>query len=582
MAPVYLVEMNKCHYRNVSILICSRPVCIPQSLEMSTHNLDACPLCHSTKYLYEDSKLICENGHESKNYYEEKEDVVFGIPKRKIKKRKRRKIARNRKRYRKMFIRAKNLPILSCQIVLEHQIKQIQEILNVKEEFETIVKEFWLDYVTLLDKVLKDTNLKDEGVEQEQPETPDDSESSDQDDTELPLGLSLIGFKSERREKSPSETYRTLNEKPYATKVLHLKAGSLLAILYLACVYLRIPVIIQDFMDWILKDKLMYFNIGGIFPEWLAKRTGISRLRSTTSRFFNSTIPDPYTIEIFCSNLALAFKVEFGTIFPPMNSIGILFRMVSKLYLPVPFYHMIVHIFDFSNVQISICDRDDLPTAKFMAVLIFTAKLIFGTNYSSGDPHRSGFFQEFIPSFAEMLQIWNDHGILNGPTLPWRRSEPRNFSIEELDEYLNFCKNSIISNSGWKEIWDVMMNALDSQETVFSQIATSLTTSRPSRPRVDNEYHNKNYNQIHNNKLYTSRSYMHYIANCTGGMHPEYKSLLLAGCRIIGWTRPEHLQRVISHFERDINQINKQEWDGKDVFDGKRSSEDTFTKSSVE
>lgn len=52
-------------------------------------------------------------------------------------------------------------------------------------------------------------------------------------------------------------------------------------------------------------------------------------------------------------------------------------------------------------------------------------------------------FENFLPSFKEMIKIW-EKNILNKINHPWKIKSALEFNKRSLDEYLNFCKENII------------------------------------------------------------------------------------------------------------------------------------------
>ncbi|KAF2747886.1 hypothetical protein M011DRAFT_42817 [Sporormia fimetaria CBS 119925] len=322
--------------------------------------------CRS-KYYEEgdDGYLYCQNGHRKGTLVIGDDENDFSGPARRTVTRKRKEEDFGKQQQYYKGREALTLYLQSLQLILRHQIHFLVHTKSLPEDLEPIIHDLWTLRILSLEPKIATSQ-----------EYSSDSQTHDVSDTETsdtgnPLRPRL-------REKKLSRTPGLMDA---------------LALCYLGCLTLRLPITPGDFYTWTSHEQMPYKRAIRLLPR---------NMRNKLPASYHASL-DPTTLLRFerfyttVTDVSFALQQTYGIPWPPLNHPPLLLRMLQELALPLEIYDATVRIarilgFDFA---ISFPDHQGrkerskrlslhhIPEAQLLSALIVSVKLFYPFSCSS-------------------------------------------------------------------------------------------------------------------------------------------------------------------------------------------------------
>ncbi|CAO3644287.1 unnamed protein product [Cunninghamella blakesleeana] len=314
---------------------------------MPTFKNHPCPICGTVKYKStSETHYVCKNGHQMAGYVRQEGDLdtFFGV---------RRVVRKSALTEVKQYIRGAELDdalnrlfqyglqVLSRSFIVD---------LGFPDEFEYILRELWLLYITNKDVQL--VNAHNTTVKQ--PKSNDqanmdddvndilyesDTDSDDSDDSDGNENGNEYDNNGDDKINDNSNSNNNKIDRDIDVdelKVLspwpRLRFKHLLVFCYLACLYLGWPVTVSDIHRWCATFRLPYLSILESMPADMVKLLKITRLLPMLS------LPSVGMLRSQTKKFGNAFKRQCGLVFPKVNTSLIIYRYCTQMILPVEMY----------------------------------------------------------------------------------------------------------------------------------------------------------------------------------------------------------------------------------------------------
>lgn len=346
-----------------------------------------CPTCHTTKFRKSsDSGLVCKYGHKVLGVQaEQAEDDFTG----------------NRGKKRKLVKKLRDEPIeatpaqqasqflLITQYALQVISRSMVQDLNFPPELEPTVRELWLLYVSDSKKEVSDAYMF-EAFEKEANDKIKGRRSS-HDEKTLEREEELLEMARNRDENitdSDDEDQKEGQQIPKRRNVRvkwpALRYHHTLSFIYLACIYLKYPILPNDLVRWCRTSDIPYLSMQERIPPSIL--IPMSMVLSNTMLH----VPSPGEIRKASHTFRQCFLHNCKFTFPELNVPLYIDRFCAQFFLPVEGYYYARHIFE-TYRQIHVLELQDLrslkdapATAYIMASVLITVKILYaiGDNLS--------------------------------------------------------------------------------------------------------------------------------------------------------------------------------------------------------
>ncbi|KAK8051050.1 Ubiquitin-like protein [Apiospora rasikravindrae] len=313
---------------------------------------ERCEECGSRHWYSEDALRYCRNGHRLEGYapHEAGEDeygTTGKVHRRKKEKRERAAVKLEGAAGRELY--------LEClQIILRKQIWWLIKERGLPAELEEIVRAFW---------ALRVRDLP----------TQDDEFQRDSS-----LGSSEAGVRDGELSDGPAETNRVWRPQP--GKGMNLPALiDTLALCYLGCFTLRLPISTASFCHWAQRGDLEFLAAINGLPKNVQDRLPAGYHRSLQIR---DHIP-PGKLQSAVREMAISFNVNYEVEFPPLNHIPLLLQLMRDLTLPVEVFLSVKCMAQILEADFCYPTRDkrrilstDDPEVLLLALVVVSTKLL--------------------------------------------------------------------------------------------------------------------------------------------------------------------------------------------------------------
>lgn len=253
------------------------------------------------------------------------------------------------------------------QCVLKSQIKSLIEDHGLPEVLETVVKRFYVEYITVLNDLDGDS-FKDKGKGHEvEEEDDDDEEERDQ------------GFTTQDTSFT-NDTSTEDGEFGFSKLPTHIDS---LALCYLGCRYLSLPIYINDFVQWTTTNRIPYMRASFNIPKVLRDKLSMGKVRS-----FEPKRP-PLKGDLCYSISKVATSLSLNHL--DLNMEPLLFKVIKELILPPQIYYATqrflllkkikLEIKPFRGTKSALSYIYDFPELKLISIVISLTKLYFITAY---------------------------------------------------------------------------------------------------------------------------------------------------------------------------------------------------------
>ncbi|KAK7981601.1 hypothetical protein PG996_009291 [Apiospora saccharicola] len=313
---------------------------------------ERCEECGSRHWYSEDALRYCRNGHRLEGYapHEAGEDeygTTGKVTRRKKEKRERAAVKLEGAAGRELY--------LEClQIILRKQIWWLIKDRGLPAELEEIVRAFWglrvRDFPAHDDEFQRDSSLG--------------ASDADVGDDELSDG--------------PVETNRVW--RPHSGKRLNLPALiDTLALCYLGCFTLRLPISTASFCHWVQRGDLEFLAAINGLPKNVQDRLPAGYHRSLQIRDHIA----PGKLQSAVREMAISFNVNYEIKLPPLNHIPLLLDLMRDLTLPVEIFLSVKCMAQILGADFSYPTRDkqrilsvDDPEVLLLALVAVSTKLL--------------------------------------------------------------------------------------------------------------------------------------------------------------------------------------------------------------
>ncbi|PSS02114.1 hypothetical protein BD289DRAFT_422602 [Coniella lustricola] len=397
-----------------------------------------CDQCRSRKWYAESGFRFCENGHRIEGFIEVDidEDDNFG---------QRGRVSRKQRELREKATRhlsgteARELYLECLQLVLRHQIWWLVNDRRLPSELETVVRDLWdlrIRNFAGLKKVAaaeeSDANM-DSGTDGEL--------FSSQAGSESDASTATTRTAASRARSWTSEPGQEWN----LPGLLHC-----LALCYLGCLSLNLPVRIGQIYGWAKNDQLPFLEAIDILPHDMVSRLPGSYHRALTVKHTSFRGGELHQ-EIL--ELVLEYHLNFGMAFPPINTPLLIFHYLRELALPAEVY---VHVramsrvlgFDFTlGINKQRYKLLDHPDILLVASVVFATKLLYPFDEKSRRPFNYRDPSSLQVNWSKWRELMRD---LDGNTLERRDinklevEDVWTLSDEKIDDYLNWYEETRI------------------------------------------------------------------------------------------------------------------------------------------
>ncbi|ORX57848.1 hypothetical protein BCR36DRAFT_277741, partial [Piromyces finnis] len=147
----------------------------------------------------------------------------------------------------------------------------------------------------------------------------------------------------------------------------------LIVILYLGCIWLRMPILVSDFNYWLCHEEIPFSTAIYCVPESILRK--ITKLDHLL--FKPRSYPTCEWIERKSCEIASFFRKKYHVIFPEVNVPLVLFRYTNCLALPPEMYLIIMRYIKLAKLEFTI-SKEKSPYIILLAVIIFCIKLVYG------------------------------------------------------------------------------------------------------------------------------------------------------------------------------------------------------------
>ncbi|KAI1660783.1 hypothetical protein F4813DRAFT_348304 [Daldinia decipiens] len=331
---------------------------------------ERCDECGARQWYAQDAIRYCRNGHRIEGFAEhEGDEDAFGTQG---------KVSRKKKEPKKKVAvklagdEGRELYLEVLQLILLKQVWWLVRDKGFPEDFEEIVRALWALRVRNLPLMESGGGTRkrkgDVGEESDGYASSAQLFSSQSEGT---------GAESSAFDLSDATTATWAPDAGRRWKLP--KLVDTLALCYLGCLVRRLPATTADFCGWAQRGELDFLAAFNNIPRNVRDRLPAEYHRALQVR---DHIPAG-RLQTSVQELVISFKVNFDTIFPPINYQPILVRLITELTLPVEVYLVVKCITEILKTDYSYSIRGkriramDNPEVLLLALVVVSAKLLY-------------------------------------------------------------------------------------------------------------------------------------------------------------------------------------------------------------
>ncbi|KAI2624302.1 hypothetical protein GGR54DRAFT_595887 [Hypoxylon sp. NC1633] len=330
---------------------------------------ERCDECGARQWYAQDAIRYCRNGHRLEGFAEhEADEDAFGTQG---------KVTRKKKEPRKKVAvkltgdLGRELYLEVLQLILLKQVWWLVREKGFPQDFEEIVRALWTLRVSNLP-------LREIG-DKERSRRIGDAESDGYASSATLFSSQSEGLGGESSDLDLSDG-TTATWAPDAGRRWKLpKLVDTLALCYLGCVVRRLPATTADFWGWAQRGELDYLAALNDIPHNVRNRLPAEYHRALQVRDHIQ----PGRLQAAVQKLAISFRANFHTIFPPLNYVPILARFITDLILPIEIYMAVKCIAEILKTSYSYPTGGkrirtmDNPEVLLISLIVVSAKLLY-------------------------------------------------------------------------------------------------------------------------------------------------------------------------------------------------------------
>ncbi|KAI0161767.1 hypothetical protein GGR52DRAFT_561087 [Hypoxylon sp. FL1284] len=366
-------------------------------------NGERCDECGARQWYAQDALRYCRNGHRLEGFADhEGDEDAFGTQGR---------VSRRKKEVRKKVAvkltgdEGRELYLEALQLILLRQVWWLVKEKDFPDDFEQIVRALWTLRVRNLPlresgESAERKRRKGKGVDGD----PDTYASSAASNTLFSSQSDGIGFESSDFDLSDATTATWVPDASRRWKLP--KLVDTLALCYLGCLVRRLPATTADFCRWAQKGEIDFLAAFNGIPRNVRDRLPAEYHRALQVK---DHIPAG-RLQVAVQELVISFKVNFDTVFPPLNYVPILVRFMTDLTLPIETYLVVKCITNILETDYSYPTGGkkvrtmDKPEVLLISLLVVSVKLL----YPLDDIERPPRSQEDLRSVKIDWKRWQE------------------------------------------------------------------------------------------------------------------------------------------------------------------------------
>ncbi|KAJ1988652.1 hypothetical protein H4R33_002349 [Dimargaris cristalligena] len=208
------------------------------------------------------------------------------------------------------------------------------------------------------------------------------------------------------------------------------------AILYLACQWLRLPVLLQDLYRWVETDRIPLRRAISILPLKIVPQ--IHQVYLKRQHIMGAIEFKHYEAQVF--EISHLMRLNYRIEVPPLNRALILHRLIDNLSLPVQFYHEAEGLCDLLPVDLSLeHPTSGIPEVTLAAVLIVLIMMHYGLDGMPRTDPDHPLYSRNLPSFAQFITQFGWQLPYANPICPDRLADAREFCERHLDRFVDLA-----------------------------------------------------------------------------------------------------------------------------------------------
>ncbi|CAG8500085.1 8528_t:CDS:10 [Scutellospora calospora] len=449
---------GKKHASKKTTEIGSKSSLVSKTLSKSkvTTSNGACPICKSRKWHSDGlGGLVCQFGHQREGFQEQENEIeptpVTG-------KRRRSRTGKatnehyayqNRTEYTRVLLSV-------IQWVLRRQLHVLIHEMGFVPQIEQVVQHLWILYVNKISEMDLDPTSTNHDVSEGYSSTfqddnedsleflidvPQDSDSDSENDDQQRSGANeFYDF------KSTAKTFANHHALP--CRISSMRLSYVLAIIYLGCVWLRIPIINGDIIRWASTGRLSYLIIRQELPNDMKLHLGSHFVK----KFFEKERIQSYNHLINLETDFIAFYKNFyGITFPEINAPPILYRFIRDFMLPVESYVISKELAQLINLKLEL-NRNLEPYIALLAVIIVVIKMIYGLDGRTRVPSDKDELFQYFPKFEDWIKKLSERQEKNfSKEIPSDFSDLKEWIDSNPDKYIKYCSDTLIGRERWPQ-----------------------------------------------------------------------------------------------------------------------------------
>ncbi|KAJ2759754.1 hypothetical protein IWQ56_005658, partial [Coemansia nantahalensis] len=395
-----------------------------------------CAICGTKRMSHRsDGRLMCKRGHEQADFIEEEaEGIMEGSTRRHTKSQRRETKSERRQKQRVYGSDARFLVVQGMQHIIKLQATMLVDNEGAPAALLETVRKLWLLYVSELEFVKTYTADDDSAAAGTQSASqPDDysadrsldfllakidddierdnmelleleqqeREASDQDDTPMDIdGADGNGADHPRAQKEAGRQDRVLQAHIEAFPRMEF----LPAILFLACVWLRLPVSCADLYYLMADERIPYVSAHMHVPVEISARLG----DNAVSIFVVPHPPGAARLQLLASVLEAVYRKNHGIEFPRPDVPLVLLATIRRLGLSITVYPMAMEVLALTRRHTGVAGRQrEQAQLNAMAAVVLCLKLHYGLDEVERISRPGGAAAELdLPPLRDFLAQW--------------------------------------------------------------------------------------------------------------------------------------------------------------------------------
>ncbi|KAJ2078343.1 hypothetical protein H4R24_004537 [Coemansia sp. RSA 988] len=147
------------------------------------------------------------------------------------------------------------------------------------------------------------------------------------------------------------------------------------AIIYLAFVWLRVPISLADIHRLMVDERIPYTSLGRLVPSEISTRLGAGGMRVFDVPF----PPNVLRIKKLVSAMEILYKKHYSLLFPLPDIPLVVLSTIHRLDLTIDIYPMVMHIIELAEIHeyLTAASRDDIYLSV-MAAIVICLKMHYG------------------------------------------------------------------------------------------------------------------------------------------------------------------------------------------------------------